>query len=34
MGGYAAASEPVTRKPRCFSIPASEAMAVPQIPIK
>src|SRR5215469_14114316 len=34
MGGYAAESEPVTRKPRSFSIPASEAMAVPQMPTR
>ncbi len=34
IGGYAAASEPVTRNPRCCSMPASDAMAVPQIPIK
>src|ERR1051325_4742633 len=33
IGGYAAASEPVTLKPRCFSSPASDAMAVPQIPM-
>src|SRR5438445_13603305 len=34
IGGYAAASEPVTLNPRCFSRPASDAMAVPQIPIR
>jgi len=34
IGGYAAASDPLTRKPRCRSIPANDAMAVPQIPIK
>ena len=34
IGGYAAASDPVTRNPRVFNIPASDAMAVPQIPIK
>src|SRR6185312_6592896 len=33
IGGYAAASEPVTLKPRCLSNPASDAMAVPQIPM-
>ncbi len=34
MGGYAAWSEPVTRWPSCCSKPASDAMAVPQIPIR
>ena len=34
IGGYEAASDPVTRNPRCCSIPASEAIAVPQIPIR
>ena len=34
IGGYAAASDPVTRNPRCCSIPASEAIAVPQMPIR
>src|SRR5437762_8926669 len=34
IGGYAAASEPVTRKPRSASIPASDAMAVPQMPMR
>jgi len=34
IGGYAALSEPVTRKPRSFSIPASDAIAVPQTPIR
>src|SRR5438309_5221723 len=33
MGGYAALSDPVTLKPRCLSRPASDAMAVPQIPM-
>ena len=34
IGGYAAASEPVTLNPRAFSIPANDAIAVPQIPIR
>ena len=34
IGGYDAASEPVTRKPRSCSIPASDAIAVPQIPMR
>src|SRR5215467_8139643 len=34
IGGYAAASEPVTLKPRCFSSPARDAIAVPQIPTR
>jgi hypothetical protein len=34
MGGYDAASEPVTRKPRSCSMPASEAIAVPQMPMR
>src|ERR1700685_1378260 len=33
-GGYAAVSEQVTRKPRRFSMPARDAIAVPQIPIR
>src|ERR1035438_4290420 len=34
MGGYDAASEPVTRNPRSCSMPAREAMAVPQMPMR
>ena len=34
IGGYTFSSEPVTRCPRACSIPASEAIAVPQIPIR
>src|SRR5260370_32463337 len=34
IGGYAAASEPVTLNPRWRSSPASDAMAVPQMPIR
>ena len=34
IGGYAAASEPVTWNPRCLSMPARDAMAVPQMPIR
>src|ERR1700761_8821289 len=34
IGGYAAASDPVTVCPWSCSIPASEAIAVPQIPIR
>ena len=34
MGGYAALSEPVMRWPRNCKRPASEAIAVPHIPIR
>ncbi len=34
IGGYAAASEPVTVCPCSCSIPASDAIAVPQMPIR
>ena len=32
--GYTFSSDPLTRKPRCFSSAASVAIALPQIPIK
>ena len=34
MGGYAAASEPVMRYPLNCNMPASDAIAEPQIPIR
>src|SRR5438309_6856544 len=34
IGGYTAASDPVTLKPRCLSMPASDAIAVPQMPMR
>src|SRR5437867_4207719 len=34
IGGYAAASEPDTGKPRSDSMPARDAMAVPQMPMR
>jgi hypothetical protein len=34
MGGYIFSSEPLTRYPSCFKIPARGAIPAPQIPMR